>query len=144
MLVGLGPINIFNLNCYNFSISNSDPFIVCNIICSISDVFPTVFDGARVIFNKALSNNFQVTHNVNLSAQQPGSYRFGATFVGANQIGPGEFYPVLLGEMDASGLLSANIFHQFGSRLRLKFQAQVSFKFSFVFKMIYFDRINSH
>lgn len=84
-----------------------------------------MFDGARIVFNKGLSNHFQVTHNITLNAQQPGAYRFGATFVGTNQIGPGEVYPVLIGEMDTGGFLSANIFHQIGNRLRLKFQAQV-------------------
>ncbi|XP_054262199.1 mitochondrial import receptor subunit TOM40 homolog 1 [Macrosteles quadrilineatus] len=90
------------------------------------DVFPSVFDGARIVLNKGLSNHFQVSHNITLSSQQPGSYRFGATYVGTNQIGPGEVYPVLIGDIDSSGLLSANVFHQIGSRYRLRFQAQMS------------------
>jgi len=90
------------------------------------DVFPTTFDGARVVLNKGLSNHFQVSHNITLSTQQPGSYRFGATYVGTNQIGPGEVYPVLIGDIDTSGLLAANIFHQIGNRLRLRFQAQMA------------------
>lgn len=32
----------------------------------------------------------------------------------------------MIGDADLSGYLSANIFHQIGSRLRLKFQAQVT------------------
>uniref|UniRef100_A0A1B6M124 Uncharacterized protein n=1 Tax=Graphocephala atropunctata TaxID=36148 RepID=A0A1B6M124_9HEMI len=90
------------------------------------EIFPTVFDGARVVLNKGLSNHFQVSHNVTLSTQQPGSYRFGATYVGTNQVAPGEVYPVLIGDIDTSGVLAANVFHQIGNRLRLKFQAQMA------------------
>jgi len=90
------------------------------------DIFPTVFDGARVVFNRGLSNHFQVSHNITLS-QQPGSYRFGATYVGTNQMGP-EVYPVLIGDMDSSGVLSANVFHQLGNNVKVKFQAQMANK----------------
>jgi len=51
--------------------------------------------------------------------------RFGATYVGTKQISPAEAYPVLLGDIDPSGNLNANILHQFGSRLKGKFAAQV-------------------
>lgn len=93
---------------------------------SFAEVFPMVFDGVRVVLNRALSNHFQVSHNVTYNIQQPGSYRFGATYVGTNQMGPGEVYPVLVGDIDSTGILSANVFHQIGNRTRLKFQAQVS------------------
>lgn len=66
-----------------------------------------------------------MSHTLNLSSSTPGNYRFGATYVGTKQYGPGEVFPVLLGDIDASGNLNANLFHQFGPRIRTKFQAQV-------------------
>ena len=88
------------------------------------DVFPTIFEGCRMIFNKGISNHFQISHTLNMSNTTPG-YRFGATYVGSNMVGPGEAYPILLGDVDPSGNLNANIIHQFNSRLRSKLVAQV-------------------
>lgn len=84
---------------------------------------PNFFEGARVIVNKGLSNHFQISHTINMSSNA--GYRFGATYVGTNHIGPGEAYPVLLGDVDPSGNLNANILHQFNSRLKAKAVAQV-------------------
>lgn len=53
------------------------------------------------------------------------SFRFGATYVGTKQISPSEAYPVLLGDIDPSGNLNANILHQFNSKLKGKLAAQV-------------------
>jgi mitochondrial import receptor subunit TOM40 len=52
-------------------------------------------------------------------------YRFGATYVGEKQAGPGEAFPVLLGDMDASGNTSATVLHQFGDKWRVKLQSQI-------------------
>ncbi|KAL0108436.1 hypothetical protein PUN28_015171 [Cardiocondyla obscurior] len=52
-------------------------------------------------------------------------FRFGATYVGTKQISPTEAYPILLGDIDPSGNLNANILQQFGLRLRGKLAAQV-------------------
>lgn len=89
------------------------------------DVFPVNFEGAKLMLNKGLSNHFQISHTVNMSSMTPSGYRFGATYVGLNQITPTEAYPVLLGDIDPSGNLNANIIHQLGQRLRGKFVTQI-------------------
>ncbi|XP_076752938.1 mitochondrial import receptor subunit TOM40 homolog 1 [Xylocopa sonorina] len=89
------------------------------------DVFPSNFEGAKVMFNKGLSNHFQISHTISMSAITQSGYRFGATYVGTQQPVPAEAYPVLLGDIDPSGNLNANIIHQFGQRLRGKLATQV-------------------
>lgn len=89
------------------------------------DVFPVNFEGAKIMVNKGLSNHFQISHTLNMSSVTPSGYRFGATYVGTKQFSPTEAFPVLLGDIDPSGNLNANIIHQFNERLRTKFVAQV-------------------
>lgn len=76
--------------------------------------------------NKGLSNHFQVSHTINLCSAAPSGYRFGATYVGTKQFGPNEAFPVILGDIDPSGNLNANIIHQFAPNVRCKFASQVS------------------
>ena len=52
-------------------------------------------------------------------------YRFGATFVGTQEVSPSEAYPVMLGDCDPSGNLNAQIIHQIAPNTRGKFVAQV-------------------
>ncbi|KAI6197201.1 Mitochondrial import receptor subunit TOM40-like protein [Aphelenchoides besseyi] len=87
------------------------------------EVFPMCFEGAKVMLQKGLSNNFQVTHTISISKALMG-YRFGATYVGEKHMGPGESYPVLLGDMDPNGNTSATVIHQFGNNWRVKLQSQ--------------------
>lgn len=75
--------------------------------------------------NKGLSNHFQISHSLHLAPGPMSGYRFGATYVGTNQISPTEAYPVLLGDMDPGGNLNANVMLQPSDRTRFKFQAQV-------------------
>lgn len=89
------------------------------------DIFPANFEGGRLMVNKGLSNHFQISHTLNMSSITPSGYRFGATYVGTQQFGPAESYPVLLGDIDPSGNLNANIIHQFTPRIRTKIAAQV-------------------
>lgn len=91
----------------------------------VSDVFPTNFDGAKIMVNKGLSNHFQISHTLNMSSVTPSGYRFGATYVGTQQYGPAEAYPILLGDIDPSGNLNANIIHQLNKNIRVKFVSQV-------------------
>ncbi|GMT06314.1 hypothetical protein PENTCL1PPCAC_28488, partial [Pristionchus entomophagus] len=88
------------------------------------NVFPMCFEGARVAVNKGLSQHFQISHTLSISPMTTG-YKFGATYVGTNVIGPGEAYPVILGDTDASGNTSATIIHQFKNNIRMKLQSQV-------------------
>lgn len=90
------------------------------------DVFPVNFDGAKLMVNKGLSNHFQISHTLNMSSLTPSGYRFGATYVGTQQYGPSEAYPILLGDIDPSGNLNANIIHQVNKNIRMKFVSQVS------------------
>ena len=78
-----------------------------------------------MIFNRGLSNHFQISHTITMSNITPAGYRFGATYVGTNMVGPGEAFPILLGDIDPSGNLNANIIHQFHPRVRSKVVAQV-------------------
>ncbi|XP_014479777.1 PREDICTED: mitochondrial import receptor subunit TOM40 homolog 1 [Dinoponera quadriceps] len=89
------------------------------------DIFPMNFEGAKLVVNKGLSNHFHISHTINMGNVVPSCYRFGATYVGTKQVSPAEAYPVLLGDIDPSGNLNASILHQFGSRLKTKFAAQV-------------------
>ncbi|EFN71901.1 Mitochondrial import receptor subunit TOM40-like protein [Camponotus floridanus] len=89
------------------------------------DIFPINFEGAKLVVNKGLSNHFHISHTINMSSVIQSGYRFGATYVGTKQISPTEAYPVLLGDIDPSGNLNANILHQLGSRLKGKLAAQV-------------------
>lgn len=85
---------------------------------------PVFFEGAKLMVNKGLSNHFQVSHTINLS-QTTSGYRFGATYVGTRQFSPSEAFPVVLGDIDPSGNLNANIIHQFSPNIRCKFASQV-------------------
>jgi len=88
------------------------------------DIFPNAFEGARIVVNKPLSSHFQITHSLVMSTMQPSGYRFGANFVGANIVGPGEAYPVLVGDITPCGNVNANIIHQLNDRTNVKIQAQ--------------------
>ena len=88
---------------------------------------PVFFEGAKLMVNKGLSNHFQVSHTINLCSSAPSGYRFGATYVGTRQFSPSEAFPVILGDIDPSGNLNANIIHQFSPNVRCKFASQVNF-----------------
>ncbi|XP_034671758.1 mitochondrial import receptor subunit TOM40 homolog 1 [Drosophila subobscura] len=89
------------------------------------DIQAVTFEGAKIMLNKGLSNHFQVSHTINMSSTVPSGYRFGATYVGTKQFSPTEAFPVLLGDIDPSGNLNANVIHQFSPRVRCKFASQV-------------------
>ncbi|KAM7373489.1 hypothetical protein PAMP_008336 [Pampus punctatissimus] len=103
---------------------NPGAFDECHRKCK--EVFPMQMEGVRLVVNKGLSNHFQVNHTVLLSTMADSTYRFGATYVGSKQTGPAEFFPVMVGDMDNSGSLNAQIIHQISNRVRSKlaFQTQ--------------------
>ncbi|KAL1516122.1 hypothetical protein ABEB36_000043 [Hypothenemus hampei] len=104
-------------------IENPGPLEEIHTKCK--NVFPTCFEGARVMLTRGISNHFQISHTINMSSVTPSGYRFGATYVGTKQISPSEAYPILLGDIDPTGNLNATIVHQFQPRLSAKFGAQV-------------------
>lgn len=89
------------------------------------DVFPMNFEGAKLIINKGLSSHFQINHNLTMSSLQPSGYKFGCTYVGSKQYSPTEAYPVLVGDIDASGSMTAQIIHQFTANTRCKYVSQI-------------------
>lgn len=54
------------------------------------DIFPIIFEGFKFTLNKMLSTHFQVNHSITLSSVVPSGYKFGATYVGTNQLSPSE------------------------------------------------------
>lgn len=88
------------------------------------DLFPQVFDGAKVVISKGLSSHFQISHTVTLASPTSSGYRFGATYVGTKQFGPQEMYPIMLGDIDVDGNLNANIIHAFSKNIITRFVAQ--------------------
>ncbi|KAF7282271.1 mitochondrial import receptor subunit TOM40 homolog 1-like [Rhynchophorus ferrugineus] len=105
------------------TIENPGPLEEIHTKCK--NVFPTCFEGARVMLTRGLSNHFQISHTLNMSSVTPSGYRFGATYVGTKQISPSEVYPILLGDIDPTGNLNATIIHQIQPKLQAKFGAQV-------------------
>jgi mitochondrial import receptor subunit TOM40 len=89
------------------------------------DLFPVPFEGGKLVVNKGLSNHFQISHTMTMSSLQPSGYKFGCTYVGTKTFGPAEAYPVMMGEIDPSGNVNANIIHHFTKALRCKFIAQI-------------------
>ncbi|KAM9624023.1 mitochondrial import receptor subunit TOM40B isoform 2-T2 [Morphnus guianensis] len=84
------------------------------------EVFPQQMEGVKLIVTKTLSSHFQVTHTVHMSTLSPSSYHFNATFVGDRQLGPTEAFPTLVGDMDNSGSLNAQVLHLVAERIRTK------------------------
>jgi len=105
---------------------DNNPGTVEDIHKKCKDVFPMYFEGAKVMVNKGLSSNFQVSHALTMSQMMPSGYRFGATYVGsAKVISPQEAYPILIGDIDMSGNLQANIIHAPTDNLRCKLTAMI-------------------
>jgi len=73
---------------------------------------------------KSLSNHFQISHTINLTPNSTG-YRFGSTYVGSKSFGPQDAFPVMLGDTDLSGNLTATIIHQLSDKLRCKAATQI-------------------
>ncbi|XP_037267777.1 mitochondrial import receptor subunit TOM40B isoform X4 [Falco rusticolus] len=86
----------------------------------LAEVFPQQMEGVKLIVTKTLSSHFQVTHTVHMSTLGPSSYHFNATFVGDRQLGPTEAFPTLIGDMDNSGSLNAQVLHLVAERIRTK------------------------
>ncbi|XP_059690635.1 mitochondrial import receptor subunit TOM40 homolog, partial [Gavia stellata] len=103
---------------------NPGAFEECHRRCK--ELFPVQMEGVKLTVNKGLSNHFQVNHTVALSTLGESNYHFGATYVGTKQLSPTEAFPVLVGDMDNSGSLNAQVIHQLTARLRSKvaFQTQ--------------------
>ncbi|XP_038623173.1 mitochondrial import receptor subunit TOM40 homolog [Tachyglossus aculeatus] len=104
------------------ALPNPGTFEECHRKCK--DLFPVQMEGVKLTVNKGLSNHFQVNHTVALSTVGDSNYHFGVTYVGTKQLSPTEAFPVLVGDMDNSGSLNAQVIHQLGAGLRSKMAIQ--------------------
>uniref|UniRef100_A0AAQ5Y3I5 Translocase of outer mitochondrial membrane 40 homolog (yeast) n=1 Tax=Amphiprion ocellaris TaxID=80972 RepID=A0AAQ5Y3I5_AMPOC len=104
------------------SLPNPGTYEECHRKCK--EVFPLQMEGVRLVVNKGLSNHFQVSHTVTLSTLGDSGYRFGATYVGSKQTGPAESFPVMVGDMDNTGSLNAQVIHQLTTAVRSKIAIQ--------------------
>ncbi|NP_955908.1 mitochondrial import receptor subunit TOM40 homolog isoform X2 [Danio rerio] len=104
------------------SLPNPGTFEECHRKCK--EVFPVQMEGVRLVVNKGLSNHFQVSHTITLSTLGDSGYRFGSTYVGSKQTGPAESFPVMVGDMDNTGSLNAQVIHQLTNRVRSKIAIQ--------------------
>ncbi|PAA79817.1 hypothetical protein BOX15_Mlig009767g1 [Macrostomum lignano] len=94
----------------------------------VKDLFPTPFDGGKLVVNKPLSNHFQASHTVVMSSIDPSQsgYKYGITFVGTKKYSESEVYPILLGEFSpAGGDLNGQIIHQPAEQWRVKLVSQL-------------------
>jgi len=83
------------------------------------------FEGTKLIIQKGLSNHFQISHHMTMSSVTPSGYKFGATYVGTKMVSQSEAFPVVVGDIDPSGNMTAQIMHAWRSNLRSKMIAQV-------------------
>uniref|UniRef100_A0A3Q1G7H9 Translocase of outer mitochondrial membrane 40 n=1 Tax=Acanthochromis polyacanthus TaxID=80966 RepID=A0A3Q1G7H9_9TELE len=97
---------------------NPGAFDECHRKCK--EVFPMQMEGVRMVVNKGISNHFQVVGFVLCVLLSPD----GSTVTLTNAAV--QFFPVMVGDMDNSGSLNAQIIHQISSRIRSKvaFQTQ--------------------
>jgi len=108
------------------STEDKNPGTVEDLHVKCKDIFPMPFEGCKLLVQKGLSNNFQVSHSLTMSNLMPSGYRFGATYVGSSKIiSLQEAYPILIGDIDASGNLQANIIHAPSDNIRCKMMAVI-------------------
>ncbi|XP_057584725.1 mitochondrial import receptor subunit TOM40B isoform X3 [Hippopotamus amphibius kiboko] len=90
------------------------------------DVFPAQMEGVKLVVNKVLSSHFQVAHTVHMSALGLPGYHLHAAYAGDWQLSPTEVFPTVVGDMDSSGSLNAQVLLLLAERLRAKavFQTQ--------------------
>ena len=101
------------------------------------------FEGAKLMINKGLNQNFQVSHTLTMSNVAQAGYRFGATFVGSKLLSQTEGFPLLMAEMDPSGNLNANVVHAPTTHTRVKMMAQIQNRKWMSTQVIYSSRDNS-
>nr|CAD7411308.1 unnamed protein product [Timema poppensis] len=92
---------------------------------SCKGVFPALFEGARLVVNRNINSNFQVSHTIFLSSVAPSGYRFGGAYVGNQKNSEGDPTPLIMGDMNAGGGLNAQLAHQLGARVHLRMTTQM-------------------
>ncbi|XP_032017079.1 mitochondrial import receptor subunit TOM40B isoform X3 [Hylobates moloch] len=84
------------------------------------DVFPAQMEGVKLVVNKVLSSHFQVAHTIHMSALGLPGYHLHAAYAGDWQLSPTEVFPTVVGDMDSSGSLNAQVLLLLAERLRAK------------------------
>ncbi|XP_063802971.1 mitochondrial import receptor subunit TOM40B isoform X1 [Pseudophryne corroboree] len=87
---------------------------------SCKEVFPQQVEGVKVVINKALSSHFQVSHHIHMSSIGQSGYHFNAKYMGDQQPGPSETFPLLVGDLDNAGSLNAQALFLLAERIRSK------------------------
>ncbi|XP_078525344.1 mitochondrial import receptor subunit TOM40B [Lissotriton helveticus] len=92
------------------------------------EVFPQQMEGVKMIVNKILSSHFQVSHTIHMSTISHSNYHMKASYVGDQQLSSAEIFPTLIGDIDNTGSLHAQILYLLTDRIRTKsvFQTQQS------------------
>lgn len=108
--------------------NNDNPGSFQSLHKQCQSIVPDCFEGIRVLINKPLSNHFQIMHLLNLNNPiNAPSYKFGTTFVGTTKLpNSEEQYPVLQGDINTVGTVSANVIHYLTPSLRVQFAGQFS------------------
>jgi len=107
------------------SLTSSHPGTYEDLHKKTKDTFPIIFEGFRFTVNKGLSSHFQASHSLTMSSVVPSVYKFGATYIGTKQVSPFEMYPIILGDLDSTGNMNAQVLHQFTNNLKTRFVAQI-------------------
>ncbi|XP_030381849.1 mitochondrial import receptor subunit TOM40 homolog 1-like [Scaptodrosophila lebanonensis] len=103
-----------------------NPGCVGDIHRKCRDVQPTPFEGLKFIVNKTVNNNFFIGHTLQLGKPQNSKYFFNATYAGKGAAAfTKESYPMLTGEMDTAGNLTATLLNYLTPRLRTKLRAAI-------------------
>jgi len=89
------------------------------------ELFPQPFEGAKLVINKGLNQNFQVSHSLTMSSITPSGYRFGATYLGVSDSNPSEPGTLMMADMDPSGNVNAQGMHQLTDAFKIKFASQI-------------------
>ncbi|XP_069460780.1 mitochondrial import receptor subunit TOM40B isoform X2 [Ambystoma mexicanum] len=92
------------------------------------ELFPQQTEGVKLIINKILTSHFQASHTVHMSTISQSTYHLKASYIGDKQLSPTEVFPTLIGDIDNTGSLHAQILHLVTDRIRTKsvFQTQQS------------------
>lgn len=83
------------------------------------DLWPTLFEGAKILACKAISPHISIKHAFHMSSVYPSGYRFGISYCGSKlpDIRAG---PLIYGEFSPNGDFSGVLSHNFTDRLSFR------------------------
>jgi len=104
-----------------------NPGTVADLHQRCHDMLPQTFEGFRLNISRNLTNNVAIGHALQMGKKsQLTSCQFNASYMGErlHELSH-EAYPMLIGEMDAKGNLTATFMHFITPSLRTKFTATI-------------------